>query len=112
MKLPPQMLAHSRVKNEKKKKPASFLSFNVPCFVVDLLQVFDVLGRLPQISVKIRLRGVWAENETGQKESKVLSTALTQGHIRDWVPVHAEQEYVIIIEISRETFGFKVKLTL
>ena len=68
-----------------------------------------MLGRLPQISVKIKVRGVWAENETGQKETKAISTAQTEGYVKDWVPVHAEQEYVIIIEISRESFGFKVK---
>ena len=68
-----------------------------------------MLGRLPQINVKIKVRGVWAENETGQKETKAISTAQTEGHMKDWVPVHAEQEYVIIIEISRESFGFKVK---
>ena len=56
----------------------------------------------------MKVRGVWAENESGQKESKVIRTALTEGPIKDWVPVHAEQEYVIILEISRESFGFKV----
>ena len=68
-----------------------------------------MLGRLPQISVKIKVRGVWAENESGRKETKAISTAQTKGHVKDWVPVHAEQEYVIVIEISKESFGFKVK---
>lgn len=59
--------------------------------------------------MKIKVRGVWAENERGIKESKVINTTPTEGFVRDWVPVHAEQEYVIIIEITKELCGFKVK---
>ena len=68
-----------------------------------------MLGRLPQISVKVKVRGVWAENEEGRKENKVISTTPTEGLVRDWVPVHAEQEYVILIEITKEFCGFKVR---
>ena len=67
-----------------------------------------MLGRLPQTNVKLKVRGVWAENELGQKETKVIKTPLTEGLVKDWVPVHAEQEYVIIIEVTKENFGFKV----
>ena len=65
---------------------------------------------MPQVSVKMKVRGVWAENTSGQKETKVLSTARTEGPVKDWVPVHAEQEYVIKLEITKESFGFKVRI--
>lgn len=68
-----------------------------------------MLGRLPQISVRMKMRGVWAENEEGIKENKVINTTPTEGVVRDWVPVHAEQEYVILIEITKELCGFKVR---
>ena len=62
--------------------------------------------------MKLKVRGVWAENESGQKETKVISTAQTEGPVRNWIPVHAEQEYVIVIEIARESSGFKVRTDL
>ena len=68
-----------------------------------------MLGRLPQISVKLKVRGVWAENQKGIKETKVINTAPTEGIVRNWVPVHAEQEYVVLIEITKELCGFKVR---
>lgn len=68
-----------------------------------------MLGRLPQISVRMKMRGVWAENEKGIKENKVINTTPTEGVVRDWVPVHPEQEYVILIEITKELCGFKVR---
>jgi len=68
-----------------------------------------MLGRLPQISVKVKVRGVWAENQEGVKESKVINTKQSEGIVKDWVPVHAEQEYVVLIEITREFCGFKVR---
>ena len=70
-----------------------------------------MLGRLPQISVKVKVRGVWAENEEGTKETKVINTTPTEGLVRDWVPVHAEQEYVLIIQVTKESCGFKVSVT-
>ena len=57
----------------------------------------------------MKVRGIWAENESGRKETKMLITAPTEGLVKDWVPVHAEQEYVIILEITKESFGFKVR---
>lgn len=67
------------------------------------------MGRLPQVSVKIKVRGVWAENEQGTKESKTINTTPNESLAKDWVPVHAEQEYVLILEISREFCGFRVR---
>ena len=68
-----------------------------------------MLARLPQVIVKLKVRGVWAQNESGQKETKVISTAQTEGIARNWVPVHAEQEYVVVIEMTKENSGFKVR---
>lgn len=76
------------------------------------LQLFNTLARLPQISVKMKVRGVWAENESGQKETKAISTAQTEGLVRNWVQVHADQEYVIVIEIAKDSLGFKVRASL
>lgn len=73
----------------------------------EITEIFDTLGRLPQISVKIKVRGVWAENERGAKESKPISTTPTEGLARDWVPLHAEQEYVLILDITKELCGFR-----
>lgn len=69
-----------------------------------------MLGRLPQISVKLKVRGVWAESHEGKKENKVINNTIqTEGVVRDWVPVHAEQEYVVLIEINKEQCGLKVR---
>lgn len=73
----------------------------------EITEVFETLGRLPQVSVKIKVRGVWAENEQGTKESKTINTTPSESLAKDWVPVHAEQEYVLILEISREFCGFR-----
>lgn len=73
----------------------------------EITEVFTVLARLPQVIVKLKVRGVWAQNESGQKETKVISTAQTEGIARNWVPVHAEQEYVVVIEMTKENSGFK-----
>ncbi|KAK2570728.1 Activating signal cointegrator 1 complex subunit 3 [Acropora cervicornis] len=73
----------------------------------EITELFNTLARLPQISVKMKVRGVWAENELGQKETKAISTAQTEGLVRNWVQVHADQEYVIVIEIAKDSLGFK-----
>lgn len=57
----------------------------------------------------MKVRGVWAENVSGQKETKAINTAQTEGLVRDWVQVHADQDYVIVIEIAKESLGFKVR---
>ncbi|XP_015759124.1 PREDICTED: activating signal cointegrator 1 complex subunit 3-like [Acropora digitifera] len=78
----------------------------------EITELFNTLARLPQISVKMKVRGVWAENELGQKETKAISTAQTEGLVRNWVQVHADQEYVIVIEIAKDSLGFKVRASL
>ena len=87
--------------------PSPFL---FPC-LLDFLKVYNVLGRLPQMSVKITVRGFWAVNEQDRKKGKPVNMVSGDGLPKDWIPVHAEQEYVIKMELSRDGFGSKVRKT-
>ena len=77
-----------------------------------LSKVYSVIAHLPQLSIKITLRGIWAESQDGKKEDRLLSTERTQGVQKDWVSVHADQEYVLKIEMNQKTFGHKVTVCL
>ena len=84
-----------------------FLHIIVPMFLT--IQVYNVLARLPQLSIQVTLRGIWAETKDGKKEDRSIATETAHGVGKDWVPVHADQEYVLKINMDQETFGRKVR---
>ena len=63
-------------------------------------QIFTVLNQLPQIDVKISVKGWWAGSRTGEEVRPV-----SQGGLRNpddaWIEVHADQEYVLNVNLSR-----------
>ena len=72
-------------------------------------QIFAVLGRLPQLRVGLSLRGVWAESATGRKEDRAVRVSEAPGRA-DWIQVHADQEYVLRVELTRIRTGTKVTM--
>lgn len=75
-----------------------------------MFKIHHVLCRLPQIRVNLWLRGVWAKSESGQKEDRVVNMdGRRKGVQKDWIQVHADQEYVMKVELSRVKTGNKVK---
>ncbi|XP_013419499.1 activating signal cointegrator 1 complex subunit 3-like isoform X1 [Lingula anatina] len=67
----------------------------------EISQVYTVLQQLPVIDVKMTVRGWW-EGETGQVEKMVpMSHKGGSRPDKDWIPVHADQEYVLNVELRR-----------
>ncbi|CAL1546554.1 unnamed protein product [Lymnaea stagnalis] len=64
-------------------------------------QVYEVLCRMPQIEVGVEVKG-WME---GEKQSVTRQAKIQhRGGVRpesDWLPVHADQEYVLSISLRR-----------
>ncbi|KAL3883314.1 hypothetical protein ACJMK2_029590 [Sinanodonta woodiana] len=65
-------------------------------------QVYQVLCRLPQISVTLTIKGWW-EGGTGQKEERPVSTKYQGGRRQesDCIQVHADQEYALQVDLHR-----------
>ena len=61
---------------------------------------------LPKVEAKLFIRGVWEGNAT-QQEKRVDVTTGRVGE-EHWVQVHADQEYVVRIELNRILTGKKV----
>ncbi|ELT88015.1 hypothetical protein CAPTEDRAFT_159536 [Capitella teleta] len=60
-------------------------------------QILAALHQLPQIEMSLRVQGVWEEG-SGQQESRQVPQ---DGRRGDWIPVHADQEYVLNIGLKR-----------
>jgi hypothetical protein len=65
---------------------------------------------LPKVEVKLFVRGVWEGHATKQ-EKRVDVTTGRVGQ-ENWVQVHADQEYVVRIELNRVLTGKKVSKCL
>ncbi|XP_071112657.1 activating signal cointegrator 1 complex subunit 3-like [Haliotis cracherodii] len=65
-------------------------------------QVYLVLSRLPQIQVSIKVKGFW-EGSEGKEEARMVNLSNTGGRRRDadWIKVHADQEYVLQVDLAR-----------
>ena len=63
---------------------------------------------MPKVEVDLYIRGVW-EGRAAQQEKRV---DVTIGRVREenWVKVHADQEYVVRIELNRILTGKKVSV--
>ena len=72
----------------------------------DIEQVKDVLSFLPAVEVKLVIRGVW-EGRARQQDRRVVVSTGRFGQ-ENWVKVHADQEYVVRIELNRIVTGKKV----
>ncbi|KAK3097620.1 hypothetical protein FSP39_011463 [Pinctada imbricata] len=65
-------------------------------------QLYQVICRLPQIQLSVTVKGWWEEGG-GQQESKEINLS-SKGGVRpesDWIPVHADQEYVVEVNLQR-----------
>ncbi|XP_070568490.1 activating signal cointegrator 1 complex subunit 3-like [Ptychodera flava] len=67
----------------------------------EIEDIWQVLCKLPRMDVKLHISGWWAEHK-GQQD-KPLSTAFQKGvrQDEDYTPVHADQEYVLHVDLER-----------
>ena len=65
-------------------------------------QVFQVLGQLPKIEMRLNIKGWW-EGGTGEQEDRPvhLKSGLGMKKDTDWIQIHADQEYVLNINFRR-----------
>ncbi|KAI1885583.1 hypothetical protein AGOR_G00205300 [Albula goreensis] len=67
-------------------------------------QAWAFLSHLPVIEVEVRVKGWWEDSQ--EKNERPLPTAVA--NIRDeksWMPVHADQEYVLQVNLRRLNMG-------
>ena len=65
--------------------------------------------RLPKLSVRLSVNGVWANESDNKRQSKSVDLAQnTPRHLQPWLCVHADQEYVLQINASRFSVGNRV----
>jgi hypothetical protein len=62
---------------------------------------------LPKVEINLFIRGVW-EGRATQQEKRVHVTTGRVGK-ENWVQVHADQEYVVKLELNRILTGKKVR---
>lgn len=67
-----------------------------------MFQIWKVLAHLPQLDVRLSISGVWAGEHDGKRISKRVDV-IEDGpsHLRNWIQVHADQEYVLQIDGNR-----------
>lgn len=65
-----------------------------------------MLSILPKVEVNILIRGLWEGCSTHQ-EKRIDVTAARVGQ-ENWLQVHADQEYVVKIELNQIFIGKKV----
>ncbi|XP_038077615.1 activating signal cointegrator 1 complex subunit 3-like [Patiria miniata] len=66
-----------------------------------LEEIWKVIQKLPVIQPKLSVRGWWADG--GEEEERPLPTTHITGlpKDRDYLPVHADQEYVLQVDLRR-----------
>lgn len=69
-----------------------------------ILQAWNFLSHLPVIEVGMRLKGWW-EDSQGQNERILPTAASDTRNEKNWVSVHADQEYVLQINLLRINTG-------
>ena len=67
-----------------------------------------MLSILPKVEVKLSVQGVWEGSGT-QEEKRVHVTTGRVGE-ENWLQVHADQEYVVRIELNQILSGKKVTI--
>ncbi|XP_047508654.1 activating signal cointegrator 1 complex subunit 3 [Pieris napi] len=59
-------------------------------------QIYKVICDLPTLDVKINIRGIWFDSDC-EHDKKIH----TPQHKDQWMPIHADQEYTIVLEMQR-----------
>ncbi|CAF4841730.1 unnamed protein product [Pieris macdunnoughi] len=59
-------------------------------------QIYKVICDLPTLDVKISIRGIWFDSDC-EHDKKIH----TPQHKDQWMPIHADQEYTIVLEMQR-----------
>ena len=58
-----------------------------------------MLFRLPKIEAKLFIRGVWEGH--GNEQQKEVDSSTSRVGKENWIQVHADQEYMARVELSR-----------
>jgi activating signal cointegrator complex subunit 3 len=63
-------------------------------------QLFAALTQLPEIDVRLSIRGWWAGRQNSEQERTISHGGLRNPNDA-WMPVHADQEYILNVNLSR-----------
>eukprot|EP00794_Sanderia_malayensis_P000549 gene549-1206_t len=67
-------------------------------------QIFQLVCRLPQLSVRLSVNGIWANENSNKRQSKgvqIDDDNRSSRSSQNWMKVHADQEYVLQINANR-----------
>lgn len=84
----------------------------IDCLVIhrDLvfLQAWNFLCRLPILNVSLSIKGCWDDSVQPQNEVPVPSLTTDMRDDKRWIRLHADQEYVLQINLQRTQMGYQV----
>ncbi|KFP11331.1 Activating signal cointegrator 1 complex subunit 3, partial [Egretta garzetta] len=72
-------------------------------------QAWNFLSRLPILNVSLSIKGCWDDPEQPQNEMPVPSWTIDTRDDRRWIKLHADQEYVLQINLQRTQMGYQGK---
>ncbi|XP_060805871.1 activating signal cointegrator 1 complex subunit 3 [Amyelois transitella] len=58
-------------------------------------QIYKAICDLPTLDIKLSVRGLWFDSD-GEQDKRIK-----QPPNREWMPIHADQEYTLVIELNR-----------
>lgn len=74
------------------------------------LQAWNFLCRLPILNISLSIRGSWDDAVQPQNEVPVPSWTADTRDDKRWIKLHADQEYVLQINLHRTQMGYQVDL--
>lgn len=74
------------------------------------LQAWNFLCHLPILNVSLSIKGSWDDAVQPQNEVPVPSLTTDTRDDKRWIKLHADQEYVLQINLHRTQMGYQVDL--
>lgn len=72
------------------------------------LQAWNFLCRLPILNVSLSIKGCWDDPVQPQNEVPVPSLTTDARDDKRWIKLHADQEYVLQVNLQRTQMGYQV----
>ncbi|NXC38612.1 ASCC3 protein, partial [Penelope pileata] len=72
-------------------------------------QAWNFLSRLPILNVSLSIKGCWDDPAQPQNEVPVPSLTTDTRDDKRWIKLHADQEYVLQINLQRSQMGYQGK---
>ncbi|KAM7060361.1 activating signal cointegrator 1 complex subunit 3 isoform 2-T3 [Acridotheres tristis] len=87
---------------------ASIVNSELPA--AHISQAWNFLCRLPILNVSLSIKGSWDDTVQPQNEVPVPSLTTDTRDEKRWIKLHADQEYVLQINLHRTQMGYQVYL--